>query len=134
MRELLPLWQKVTQAVSHQPGIIGPFIRRSHEKILHSIIISREVLILTLSIFNIHRTLGVYFLVFPGNRGTMVNEMVSRDHIIQYTPCTLMSVFENIALGTVFLDALSKVNIRHTSSQGKHWQCSSNAMMQIDTM
>ena len=34
----------------------------------------------------------------------MLNIMISRDHNIQYTPCSLESVLENIALGTVFLN------------------------------
>ena len=50
-----------------------------------------------------------------------------RYHIFQYTPCSPGSVLGNIALGSVFLDALPRANIKNTSSCGKHWQCSNNA-------
>ena len=49
--------------------------------------------------------------------------IITRDHIIQYTPCSLGSVLGNIAPGTIFLDRLPGANIRHTSNTQKHWQC-----------
>ena len=75
---------------------------------------------------NIHRTVWVYFLIFPGSRDGILSEMIFKDHIIQYTPCSLGSVQGNTSLGTVFLDTLPRGNIRNTSSRGKHLQCSSN--------
>ena len=36
---------------------------------------------------NIHRTVGMYFLVSTSNR-VILNDMIYRDHIIQYTPCS----------------------------------------------
>ena len=75
---------------------------------------------------NNHRTLGMCFLVFTGNRDDILNAMTCRDHNIQYTPWSIGSVLGNTALGTVFLDTLPRANIRNTSSQGKHWQCFSN--------
>ena len=44
---------------------------------------------------NIHRPVGMYFLIFTGSRG---------DIDIQYTPCPLGSVLGNTGPGTVFLD------------------------------
>ena len=50
--------------------------------IWHSLIIIREALILTLSIFIV-----LYFLVFTVlATGMIPNDMIYRDHIIQYTP------------------------------------------------
>ena len=71
---------------------------------------------------NIHHNMGMYFLVW--STGMILHDMVNRDHIIQYTPCSLGSVFENITLGTVVIDTLPWANIRHTSFHGK--QCSIN--------
>ena len=83
---------------------------------------------------NIHRTVWVYFLIFPRSRDGILSEMIFKDHIIQYTPCSLGSVLENTALGTVFSDTLPIGNIRNTSSRGKHFQCSSNdaEMLNVD--
>ena len=67
---------------------------------------------------NIHRTVWVYFLIFPRSRDGILSEMIFKDHIIQYTPCSLGSVLENTALGTVFSDTLPIGNIRNTSSRG----------------
>ena len=75
---------------------------------------------------NIHRTVWVYFLIFPRSRDGILSEMIFKDHIIQYTPCSLGSVQGNTSLGTVFSDTLPIGNIRNTSSRGKHFQCSSN--------
>ena len=58
-----------------------------------------------------------------------------RDHINQYTPCSLGSVLGNIALGTVCLDTLPRANSIHTYLRGKHWQCSNApVMMKISTI
>ena len=66
------------------------------------------------------------FLDIPGSRDGILSEMIFKDHIIQYTPCSLGSVQGNTSLGTVFLDTLPRGNIRNTSSRGKHLKCSSN--------
>ena len=68
---------------------------------IHSGIIIRDVLILTLWIFTTLLTVGMYVLVFTGNR-----DDIFRYHNIQYTPCSLGSVLRNTALGTVLLDTL----------------------------
>ena len=65
---------------------------------------------------NIHRTVWVYFLIFPRSRDGMLSDMIFKDHIIQFTPLSLGSVLENTALGTVFSDTLPIGNIRNTSS------------------
>ena len=49
---------------------------------------------------NIHRTVWVYFLIFPGSRDGILSEMFFKDHIIQYTPCSLGSVQGNTSLGS----------------------------------
>ena len=74
---------------------------------------------------NIRRTEGMYFLVFTAT-GMIFNDMISRYHNIQYTPCSLGSELGNTTLGTVFLDTLPRANIRNTSSRGKHSLCSRN--------
>ena len=51
--------------------------------------------------------------------------MIFKDHIIQYTPCSLGSVLEYTALGIVFSDTLPIGNNRNTSSRGKHLRGSS---------
>ena len=45
-----------------------------------------------------------------------LNDMICRDHIFEYDPCSLGSVLGNTALGTIFLDTLPRANIRNTSS------------------
>ena len=62
----------------------------------------------------------------PLATGMISNDMISRDHIIHYTPCSLGSVLSNTAPGTVFPDTLPRANIRNTPLRGKHWLCSSN--------
>ena len=47
----------------------------------------------------------MYLLAFTGKRDD-INELIFRDHIIQYTPCSVGSVLGNTAQGTVFLDTL----------------------------
>jgi len=66
---------------------------------------------------NIHRTVWVYFLIFPRSRDGILSEMIFKDHIIQHTPCSLRSVMEISILGTVFSDTLPIENIRNTSSR-----------------
>ena len=78
--------------------------------ILHSLIIIREVLILTLSIFN---TLQGCISWYSLATGLIFDDMIYRDHIIQYTPCALGRVQGNIALGTVFLRTLPGADIRN---------------------
>ena len=79
--------------------------------IVHSLMIIREVLILTLSIFNIHRAVWMCSVA----TGPIANDMIFRDHIIQYIPCSLGSVLGNIAQGTVFLDTLPRANITRST-------------------
>ena len=50
----------------YRQGIPCTYVQTRLQDIQHSHSIIREVLILT--IFNIHRTIGMYFLVFTGNR------------------------------------------------------------------
>ena len=51
----------------------------------HSFIIIREILILTLSIFI---ALQGCISLYPLGTGVILNDMIYRDHIIQYTPCS----------------------------------------------
>ena len=89
----------------------------------HSLIIDRDVLILTLSIFKaLWGCISWYSLAI----GLISDDMIYRDHIIQYTPCALGRVQGNTSLGTVFPRTLPRANTRDTSSRGKHWQCSSS--------
>ena len=65
-------------------------------------------------------------LAFTGKRND-INELIFRDHIIQYTPCSVGSVLGNTAQGTVFLDTLRD----SLANTGTHpcaffWRCSSN--------
>ena len=79
-------------------------------------------------------SVGMYFLVFTGNRDDIArsHDMICRDHIIQYTPCSLGSVLGNIAQGTVFLDRrvcgvpwaiLTQLynSVKHTKSDGNRF-------------
>ena len=47
----------------------------------------------------------------------ILNDMIFRDHIIQFTPCSLGSVLGNTALGTALLDSLPGATMRNTSSR-----------------
>ena len=78
-----------------------------------------------LLIFSFRVSAFVLVRGLPSETKHYSNDTISRDHIIQYTPCSLGSVLGNIALGTVFLDTIPRMNIRPTSSHRKHWQCSS---------
>ena len=102
----------------HSPhSSIWIFLNSSGGITLHSLIISREVLILTLSIFNaLQGCISWYSL----STGLISEDMIHRDHNIQYTPCALGSVRRNTALGTVFPRTLPRASIRNTSSRGKH--------------
>ena len=99
---------------------------------------------------NIHRTVGMYFLISTGNRGDIewhdlqrsyypichhqkgridfntVNPSLStrKDFLIHSLP---PGVYVSIlSLGIVFPRTLPMANIRNTSSRGTHWQCSGN--------
>ena len=74
---------------------------------------------------NIHRTVGMYFLVSTGNRGDIEWHDLQRSYypIHSLLPGVYVSI---LSLGTVFPRTLPMANIRNTSSRGKHWQCSSN--------
>ena len=64
---------------------------------------------------NTNRNLGMDFLINSLATGMILNDMIHRHHIFQYTPCSLGSVLGNITQGTRFRDTLPKANIRHTS-------------------
>ena len=74
---------------------------------------------------NIHRTVGMYFLVSTGNRGDIEWHDLQRSYypIHSLLPGVYVSI---LSLGTVFPRTLPMANIRNTSSRGKHWKCSSN--------
>ena len=74
---------------------------------------------------NVHRTVGMYFLVSTGNRGDIEWHDLQRSYypIHSLLPGVYVSI---LSLGTVFPRTLPMANIRNTSSRGKHWQCSSN--------
>ena len=74
---------------------------------------------------NIHRTVGMYFLVSTGNRGDIEWHDLQRSYypIHSLLPGVYVSI---LSLRTVFPRTLPMANIRNTSSRGKHWQCSSN--------
>ena len=61
------------------------FQRDVHSMMHHSFIIIREVLILALSIF-----IAMYGCIswYPLATGVILNDMIFRDHNIQYTPCS----------------------------------------------
>ena len=73
---------------------------------------------------NIHRTVGMYFLISTGNRGDIEWHDLQRSYypIHSLLPGVYVSI---LSLGTVFPRTLPWANIRNTSSRGKHWQCSS---------
>ena len=75
---------------------------------IHSLIISREVLILTLSIFN---ALKVCISWYSLATELISEAMTYKDHIIQYSPCALGSVQRNTSLGTVFPRTLPRDSI-----------------------
>ena len=50
---------------------------------------------------NIHRTVGMYFLVSTGN-SMILNVLIFRDQNIQYTPCSRECTDTILPLGTVF--------------------------------
>ena len=83
--------------------------------IMHSLIISREVLILTLSIFN---ALKVCISWYSLATELISEAMTYKDHIIQYSPCALGSVQRNTSLGIVFPRTLPRESIGNTSSRG----------------
>ena len=72
----------------------------------------------------------MYFLIFTGKRIDIGGYELQRSYYpldnIQYSPCSLVSVWRNTALGTVFPRTLPRANIGNTSSRGKHCQYSSN--------
>ena len=80
----------------------------------HSLIISREVLILTLSIFN---ALKVCISWYSLAKGLMSEAMIYKDHVIHYSPCALGSVQRNTSLGTVFPRTLPRESIGNTPSR-----------------
>ena len=82
--------------------------------IAHSLIISREVLILTMSIFN---ALKVCISWYSLATGLISEAMTYKDQIIQYSPCALGNVRRNTSLGTVFPRTLPRESIGNTSSR-----------------
>ena len=77
-------------------------LKRQRAYIIHSLIISREVLILTLSIFNALNVCISWYSLCP------------RECTEKYFPRECIS------------RTLPRENIGNTSSRGKHWQCSGN--------
>ena len=105
------LWLTPNVLVQHTSIMCCPMT------IMHSLIICWEVLILTLSIFNaLYGCISWYSLA----TGLISEDIIHRDHIIQYSPCALGSVQRNTSLGTVFPRTLPWANIGNTSSRGKH--------------
>ena len=96
-------------------GCISQYIPPLGSVRIHSLIISREVLILTLSIFN---ALKVCISWYSLATGLISEAMTYKDHIIQYSPCALGSVRRNTSLGTVFPRTLPRESIGNTSSRG----------------
>ena len=89
--------------------------RLSTHGIGHSLIISREVLILTLSIFNALKVCISWYSLATGLKSEATTY---QDHIIRYSPCALGSVQRNTSLGTVFPRTLPRESIGNTSSRG----------------
>ena len=83
-------------------GCISQYIPPLGSVRIHSLIISREVLILTLSIFNALNVCISWYSLCP------------RECTEKYFPRECIS------------RTLPRENIGDTSSRGKHWQCSSN--------
>ena len=81
----------------------------------HSLIISREVLILTLSIFNALKVCISWYSLATGLKSEATTY---KDHVIRYSPCALGSVQRNTSLGTVFPRTLPRESIGNTSSRG----------------
>ena len=81
----------------------------------HSFIISRKVLILTLSIFNAQKVCISWNSLATGLSSEAI---IYKDHNIQYSPCALGSVQRNTSLGTVFPRTLPRESIGNTSSRG----------------
>ena len=70
-----------------------------------------------ISLVNIHCIVWMFFCIH------WQNQMISKDHFIQFTSSSPGRVLGNINLGAVFLDTLPQMYIRRTSSRGKtHWQ------------
>ena len=64
--------------------------------------------------------------LFYAHYTTISEDIIYRDHIIQYNPCASGSVRRNTGLGTVFPYTLPRANMGRTSSRGQHWQSSSD--------
>ena len=67
-----------------------------------------------ISLVNIHCIVWMFFCIH------WQNQMISKDHFIQFTSSSRGSVLGNINLGAVFLDTLPQMYIRRTSSHGKN--------------
>ena len=91
-----------------------------------SLILFRDVLILTLSMFNplynswYFNASGISWYSLAVATGSISNDMNYIGHINHNTLCSLGSVQGNTALGTVFLDPFPRANIMNTSSRGEH--------------
>ena len=70
-----------------------------NKMIRQSLIIIRELLILTLSIFI---TLWGCISSYPLATGVILNDMIYRDHIIQYTPCSRECTYQYCPKGQYF--------------------------------
>ena len=77
---------------------------------------------------NIHCNVGMYSLAI----GMILNDVIFRDDIIQYTPCSLGSLLGITAQGTAFLDTLlGQISVTHPGTESID---NAPAMMQIGTM
>ena len=94
----------------------------------HSFIIIREVLILTLSIFI---ALQGCISWYPLATGVILNDMIYRDHIIQYTPCSRECTYQYCPQGQYFpVHSLGRISGTHPRAENID---NVPAMMQINS-
>ena len=112
--------------------MIHRIITRYHDHLIrigHSFIIIREVLILTLSIFI---ALQGCISWYPLATGVILNDMIYRDHIIQYTPCSRECTYQYCPQGQYFpVHSLGRISGTHPRAENID---NVPAMMQINSM
>ena len=95
----------------------------------HSFIIIREILILTLSIFI---ALQGCISWYPLATGVILNDMICRDLIIQYTPCSRECTYQYCPQGQYFpVHSLWRISGTHPRAENID---NVPAMMQINSM
>ena len=104
-------WSKINSGI-HSTIFLSS---RQNGYTYHSLIISRGVLILTLSIFNALKVCISWYSLATGLKSEATTY---KDHVIRYSPCALGSVQRNTSLGTVFPRTLPRESIGNTSSRG----------------